>query len=199
MGDRRRDDASGRTSGHRQGRVSGSEQDEAPRSLEQQFAFAREIALRRLELRAQSRAELAQALSSKGVPSEVSTSVLDRFETVGLINDEAFAIMWATSRHQHRDLSRRAIRLELRRKGLGEAHVATAVEGIDLESELAAARRVASKKATSLRGLSHETAYRRLAGALGRKGFGSDVLVLVVRETLEELKLGSPCEPSCDG
>lgn len=198
MGDRRRDGTPGHPPGRRRGRVSGPAEDEAHQSPEQQFEFAREIALRRLEFRAQSRAELQQALTRKGVPPDVSTSVLDRFETVGLINDEAFAVSWANSRHQHRDLSRRAIRLELRRKGLDEADVATAVEGIDGESELAAARRVASKKATSLRGLCHETAYRRLAGALARKGYGPDVVLLVVRETLEELNLGPSDEPPCN-
>lgn len=159
-------------------------------NTEQQIEFAREIALRRLEARAQSRAELANALSRKNVPPDVVATLLDRFEAVGLLNDEQFAAAWANSRHQHRDLSRRAIRLELRRKGLDDGHVETAVDGIDQEDELAGARRVARKKASSLRGLPQPTAYRRLAGALARKGYEPDVVLTVVRETMQELKLG---------
>ena len=60
--------------------------------------MAREIALRRLSVRARSRKELAQDLKSRDVPAEAAAAVLDRFAEVGLIDDAAFAEEWVEAR-----------------------------------------------------------------------------------------------------
>ena len=145
---------------------------------------AREIALRRLDQRPQTRAELASALRTRGVPDDAAVQVLDRFEEVGLVDDAKFAAGWAQSRHGARHLSRRAVALELRAKGVSAELIDQATATIDQDAELDAARQVASAKRPSLAGLAYPVAYRRLAGALARKGYGASVVAQVVRETL---------------
>ena len=46
--------------------------------------------------------------------------LLDRFEEVGLVDDEAFARSWVDSRQRTRGLARRALAQELRRKGVAD-------------------------------------------------------------------------------
>ena len=89
--------------------------DDSPADPEQ---VARTILLRRLEAAPRTRAELATTLRERNVPDEVALRVLDRFEEVGLIDDRVFARMWVESRQRGRNLSGRALRSELRRKGV---------------------------------------------------------------------------------
>ena len=81
-------------------------------------AVARRILLRRLTDQPRSRAELAEALAKRRVPVDVATQLLDRFTEVGLIDDEAFARAWVESRMRGKGLARRALALELHRKGI---------------------------------------------------------------------------------
>ncbi|MGJ6978984.1 regulatory protein RecX [Aestuariimicrobium soli] len=146
--------------------------------------MAREIALRRLALRAHSRHELAEAMRAKLVPDEVIDEVLDRFTEVQLIDDQAFALAWSESRHRYRNLSRTVIRRELRGKGVSDEVTRAALEQISDADELEAARQVAEKKARTLRRLDPVVARRRLQGALARRGYSTSVVIQVAREVL---------------
>jgi regulatory protein len=72
----------------------------------------------------------------------------------------------------------------LRAKGVDEDLIEQATAGIDRDAEIDAAREVARGKRRSLAGLAYPVAYRRLAGALARKGYGGSVVAQVTRETL---------------
>jgi regulatory protein len=54
-------------------------------------SVARKILLDQLTGQARSRKELSDKLASRNVPDEIATALLDRFEEVGLVDDEAFA------------------------------------------------------------------------------------------------------------
>ena len=158
--------------------------------------MARTILLRRLEAAPRTRAELATTLRERNVPDEVAVRVLDRFEEVGLIDDRAFARMWVESRQRSRSLSGRALRSELRRRGIGDELIGAALEQVSPEDELSAARSVAQRRARSLVGLPRATQVRRLSGALARKGYGATVTAQVVREALDSDDLdGQGAEP----
>lgn len=143
---------------------------------------ARTIALRKLTASARTRHELDEALQKKNVPDEIATAVLDRLEDVGLIDDGAFAQSWVDSRQQRRHLSRSALRRELQTKGVDRDQVDAALASVDVEDELAAARALAAKKASSMHGLDRAVRERRLAGVLARRGFGSGIVTTVLRE-----------------
>ena len=150
---------------------------------------AREICLRLLTDRARTRQELAQALSRKGVPADAAATVLDRFDDVGLIDDAAFAGQWVRSRHTHKGLGRRAIAVELRRKGVADDVAGEALAEVDAEAEERRARELVDRK---LRSLAVDTAEqrtaagRRLVGMLARKGYGAGITYRVVREALAD-------------
>jgi regulatory protein len=152
-------------------------------------AAAREICLRLLTDRARTRQELAQALRRKGVPDDAASTVLERFDEVGLIDDAAFAGQWVRSRHSHRGLARRAIAMELRRKGVSDEDAGEALAEVDTESEERRARELVDRRLRSLAiGTAEQRAVagRRLVGMLARKGYGAGIAYRVVKEALAE-------------
>ncbi|GAA3445166.1 recombination regulator RecX [Planomonospora venezuelensis] len=148
-------------------------------------AVARAICLRLLTMAPRTRAQLAEALRKREVPEEAAEAVLERFSEVGLIDDEAFAAAWVSSRHAGRGLARRALASELRRRGVEEDTVKEAVEQLDPEQEAETARRLVARKLASTRGLEPAARTRRLAGMLARKGYGPGLAFRVIREALE--------------
>lgn len=147
-------------------------------------AVARTIVLRQLTAAPRSRHQLAEALARREVPEEVAERVLDRFTEVGLIDDAAYAEMLVRSRHAERGLSRRALTLELRRKGVSPEDSATALDQVGDDDEEQAARALVRKKLRATRGLDREVRMRRAYGALGRKGYGPGLVSRLVREEL---------------
>jgi regulatory protein len=146
--------------------------------------IARTIALRKLTAQARTRHELAAALRSRNVPEEAASGVLDRLSDVGLIDDAAFAEDWVASRQQRRHLSRSALRRELQRKGVGREQIDRALEQVGTEDEYRAALDLARRKYAAMSGLEPTVCYRRLAGTLARRGFGSATAARVLRDVL---------------
>ena len=66
--------------------------------------------------------------------------MLDRFTEVGLIDDAEYARMLVRTRHAERGLSRRAIAVELRRRGIDDELAGDALEQVDADDEEVAAR-----------------------------------------------------------
>jgi len=147
---------------------------------------ARETLLRILTAAPKSRAELEQSLARKGYPEAVVGPVLDRFDEVGLVDDAAYADMLVRTRHAERGLSRRALAMELRRRGIAEDTAADALEQVDPDDERAAALALARKHVARTRGLDRDVRVRRAVGALGRKGYAPGVSFGVVRDALAE-------------
>jgi regulatory protein len=147
-------------------------------------SVARTIVLAKLTSRAQSRSELAKALTAKHVPDEVAADVLDRFEKVGLVNDQAFADAWVESRRASRGLAGRALAHELRGKGVADDVVRSSVDRIAPDDERAAARLLVDRKLRSMGRLDHAAKVRRLTGLLARKGYSGSVARSVVQEVL---------------
>lgn len=149
-------------------------------------AVARGICLRLLTMAPRTRAQLAEALRKREVPQEAADAVLERFSEVGLIDDEAFAEAWVSSRHAGRGLARKALAAELRHRGVDEETVQDAVERLDPDQEVETARRLVRRKLSSTRGLDPAVRTRRLAGMLARKGYGPGLAFRVIREVLED-------------
>jgi regulatory protein len=151
------------------------------------LTVARSICLRLLTERARSRHELAQALHRKGVPEDAARAVLERFGEVGLIDDAAFAEQWVHSRHTGKGLGRRALAVELRRKGVADDVAGDALHEFDVAAEEQRARRLVKRRVRGMALGSPEqraSAARRLAGMLARKGYGAGIVYRVVREAI---------------
>ena len=147
-------------------------------------AVARKILLDQLTGQARSRKELSDKLASRNVPEDIATALLDRFEEVGLVDDEAFARSWISSRQPGKGLARRALAQELRRKGIDDEVARDALDEVDPADEEAAARALVRKKLRTLSRVDDTTATRRLVGMLARKGYPSGVAFAVVRDEL---------------
>ncbi len=160
--------------------------------------MARKILLDQLTGQARSRAELATRLSRKGVPEEVAERLLTRFEEVGLVDDAAYARAWVQSRQAGKGLARRALALELRRKGVGDEDARAALDEVDPDDEVETARVLVRKKLPSAARLDRPTATRRLAGMLARKGHPPGVAFRVVREELDAWYADEPDDLTAD-
>ena len=147
--------------------------------------YSRQVCLRLLEIGPRTRAELATALTKKGVPDEASAQVLDRFTEVGMIDDALFASLWVSSRHRGRGLAGRALSQELRRKGIDDDTAREAIAELAPEQEEQTARELVRRKLASTRRLPTEARIRRLAGMLARKGYGPGVAFRIVKEELQ--------------
>lgn len=148
-------------------------------------SVARTILLRRLESQPRSRAELAETLARKHVPDDVAVRLLDRFEEVGLIDDESFARSWVESRRRSKGLATKVLAMELRRKGIDDQTARAALADLDPDDEREAAHRLVQKKLRSMGGLDETTQIRRLTGMLARKGYAPQVAFDVVRAEME--------------
>nr|WP_312880271.1 regulatory protein RecX [Actinokineospora xionganensis] len=139
---------------------------------------------RLLTVRSRTRQELEQALQRKEIPDDIAQTVLGKFAAIGLIDDEAFAESWVRSRHTYQGLGRRALAMELRRKGVADEVVAEAVDAVDSEAEDERARQLVRKKLGAMSGLEDQVRIRRLVGMLARKGYSEGMAFRVVREEL---------------
>lgn len=147
---------------------------------------ARRILLARLTDQPRTRAELAGFLAARHVPAEVADRVLDRFTEVGLIDDGAYARAWVRSRMAGRGLARRALAAELRRKGVPDEVARVALDEVDPDEEVEAARSLVRRKLRSTRGFEPPVRTRRLIAMLARKGYGAGVAYRVVREEVAD-------------
>jgi regulatory protein len=145
---------------------------------------ARDICYALLTARARSRQELYDALLRKEISPGVAEIVLGKFDRAGLIDDAQFAEMWVRSRHTYNGLGRRALVMELRRKGVADEVVAEAVAAVDSEAEEERARELVRKRLRTLSGVDETTKIRRLVGALARKGYAEGLAYRVVRDEL---------------
>ncbi|TCN58209.1 regulatory protein [Rhodococcus sp. SMB37] len=158
-------------------------------------AQAKDACLRLLTDRARSRAELATKLEQRGFTAEVAERTLDRLTEVGLIDDADFAQQWVRSRHLYSGKGKRAIALELRRKGIDQQDAADALDTIDSASERDRAVELVRKKLRTQAPLPTEgdrreiaavrdKVVRRLVGMLARRGYAQGMAFEVVRDEL---------------
>ena len=147
-------------------------------------SVARAVALRLLTGAPRSRAQLADAMARKEVPEDVADRVLDRFAEVGLIDDDAYARMLVRTHHAERGLSRRALAVELRRRGIDSDTASVALDEVDEDDEEAAARVLVRRKLAATTGLAPDVRARRTYAALGRKGYPPGLVARLVREEL---------------
>jgi regulatory protein len=141
--------------------------------------------LRWLTGRAHSRGELEAKLRRTGVPEHAVTSVLDRYEDVGLIDDVTFAAAWVDTRQRTRSLARSALARELRQRGVDDTTVAGALARIEPDDELETARALVHRRLPATARLAPEVRARRLVAMLARKGYPAGAAYRVVAEALK--------------
>ena len=155
---------------------------------------AKQVLLRRLSNAPRTRKELAKDLKDKDISDEVANVALDRFEEVGLINDQALASNYVSSQHVRKGLSKNALRQQLRAKGVSDDVALEAISQISDDQEFQAAFALACKKIRSLQKDDAKTQLRKIVGVLARKGYSSNLAFRVAKEVITDLPDGLPLE-----
>lgn len=155
---------------------------------------AKQVLLRRLSHAPRTRKELAKDLKDKDISDEVANVALDRFEEVGLINDQALASNYVSSQHERKGLGKNALRQQLRAKGISDDVALEAISQISDDQEFQAAFALACKKIRSLQRDDAKTQLRKVVGVLARKGYSSNLAFRVAKEVITDLPDGLPSE-----
>jgi regulatory protein len=91
-------------------------------------AIVLEAAARFLEARSRSVMEVRRRLTGAGYRTELVEGAIERMLELGMLDDEAFARAWVESRDRARPRGERAIREELRVKGIDRAVIDQVLE-----------------------------------------------------------------------
>lgn len=162
------------------------------RSPEEWHNHARTLSLRWLGARSHTRAELREKLTRKGIPETVANSVLERLVNAKLIDDAEFAATWVRSRHTHNGRGRKALAMELRRKGVSDPDAAQALSSITDDDErsrayaLTAQKLERSGRTNWADPAERQSATRKLVGMLARRGYAPSLAYSVVKQVVAE-------------
>lgn len=142
-----------------------------------------------LRFRPRSAAEIRRHLADKQFAPEVIAAALERLTAQGYVDDAAFARYWVENRSEFKPVSPAALRYELRHKGLDDATIADALDGLDAE---ALAYRAGLGLARRLRPQSRQEFRSRLASFLQRRGFSYAITRDVTQRLIEEFEAQEP-------
>ena len=174
----------------RRGQVLTEEEVQALRDLDA-FHRAYERALRFLKYRPRSVWEVRQYLQRKGEPEERIDAVVAKLQAHRWLDDAAFARLWVENRQAFRPRGERALRWELRRKGVDDATIEAALAEVDSEAEAVA---LALQRAERWKDLDARTFRQRMLGYLTRRGFDYAEAVEATQKAWEALGRGEPPE-----
>jgi regulatory protein len=141
---------------------------------------AYERAVRFLAQRPRSTSEIRRHLAEKDVDKAAIEEAIARLEAQGYLDDKAFARYWLANRQQFRPRGTRALRFELREKGVPASVIDEVLADFDSSD---AAYQAALDKARRFRGLDRRTFRDKLGSYLMRRGFDYDT----VRDVIERL------------
>ena len=152
---------------------------------DEQKAYDR--AVRFLGYRPRSQAEVRRNLAQAEIDETVIERVIIRLARQGYLDDAEFARYWVENREQFRPRGARALRQELRGKGLESTVIEVAVGDLD---EAASADEAARPRALRLAALAQTDpqAFRhKLSDFLLRRGFAYSIVREVVAQLMQEL------------
>jgi regulatory protein len=138
-----------------------------------------------LSFRPRSVHEVRKNLVDKETPPQVIDAALLRLEALGYLDDRAFAQFWINQRNQFKPLSPRALKHELRQKGIAAAIIDEVLAEVDADDS---AYRAAQSQVRKLRGHDQRAFRDKLLAFLARRGFSygdSKTAVARLIETLE--------------
>ncbi len=159
-----------------------SDADIARLQMQDEVERAYERALNFLSYRPRSEAEVRRNLRRKNVGDEIVGAAVERLKRAGLLNDQEFARYWVENRTQFNPRGARALRHELREKGVAAPIIDETLMDFDEEP---AARKAAETGARRLAHLEANDFRRKLGAYLARRGFSYTVIEPLVEEMLK--------------
>jgi regulatory protein len=147
------------------------------------IASAYERAVRFLGYRPRSTAEIRKHLADKETTTDVIETVIARLEEQGYLNDQDFARLWVKERAMSHPLGARALRFELKQKGIASDVIDLVLADLDTSED---AYRAAQSTARRFSALDDRTFRNKVGAFLTRRGFDYDVTRSVIERLLEE-------------
>jgi regulatory protein len=132
-----------------------------------------------------SRAQVVRYLEAREYAPEIVNSVMDKVDAYGYVDDARYARMLVEDRARLRGKSRRAVRQEMREKGLDAATIEEAMALYGDREEMENAMRIARKYYQRNRG-DREGFERKAGAALYRRGYDWEV----IRDALRAVEEG---------
>ena len=138
----------------------------------------RAYALRALAYRSHSRAELRRKLDDRAADAADAETLIEQLEELELLDDRRFAVEFARSRAFNRRYGRIRINRDLRRKGVADEHITSAIEAVfpSEDDELQLLRRRVEQRLERKRAPHDAKMFRSLYSALLRAGFRSAII-----------------------
>lgn len=127
-----------------------------------------DMAAQFLGVRPRSTAEVTRRLADKDTPPAVIAAAIERLTALGYLDDAQFAAFWVRERLGSRPISPRALRYELRQKGLDSETIDAALADLDAAD---AAYRAVEQAAKRLRGKPLSVVQPQVINQLARRGF----------------------------
>jgi len=160
--------------------------DEKIKQLQEQdnIELALQKAINFLSYRPRSENEVRKNLKKKDIEDAVIDEVLERLQRGGLINDLEFAQLWVENRSEFRPRGSRALRMELRQKGIHDKIIEKVIINID-EDHLA--YQAAAKQARKYQQLEWQDFRKKMYGFLARRGFDYGIISSIIPKTWEEI------------
>ncbi|MBL8119625.1 MAG: RecX family transcriptional regulator [Anaerolineae bacterium] len=142
-----------------------------------------------LSYRPRSLQEVRRNLKEKELPPEVTEAAVERLTALGYLDDEAFARYWVQNRAEFKPLSHRALRQELRQKGIADSIINEVLAGQD---EQGLAYEAAQGQLRRLRQKTLREFKTKMSAFLQRRGFSYSTTQDVVVRIIEEMEAGDP-------
>jgi len=144
-------------------------------------------AVRFLSYRPRSAAEVRRHLARTVEDEALIAAVLDKLGKQGYLNDAEFARYWVENREQFRPKGPRALRQELRQRGLAGETIETALAEVDPANGAYTVARQRAARLADLAVSEPDVFRRKLSDFLARRGFDYGTIRDVVRRLAEEL------------
>lgn len=155
------------------------------RESELQTVF--EKVLKFLSYRPRSEFEIEEYLLKKGVGEKTRKMVLGKLKGLDLLDDLAFARWWVEQRSTFSPRGIKAVRFELRRKGIDKELIERVLAELRSSStDLLLAERLVKKKLSRLKNLPQLEQKKKLYFALAQKGFSYEIIKKAVAKFVEK-------------
>ena len=152
---------------------------------------AHERALHFLSFRPRSEAEVRRNLQDGKFAPEMIERAVERLKRAGLVDDRAFGQYWLENRGQFSPRSARALKHELRQKGVDPASIDAALRAAG-HDEGEAAFQAVLPRARRLAHLETQEFRQKLGAYLGRRGFTYEVASEAVRRAWQAVRSQPP-------
>ncbi|MBT3314318.1 MAG: RecX family transcriptional regulator [Anaerolineae bacterium] len=153
---------------------------------EMEMAYLRAINF--LSYRPRSSAEIRKNLRKYEVPELCIEPTIERLEKNGFLNDADFARSWVENRNTFRPRGGRALRVELRQKGLSDELIQTTLDEMVNEEELVYSAGIKKAKKLVKQNLEWQDFRKKLAAFLARRGFNYGVISPILSQLWDEVQ-----------